>query len=88
MLALIVNIDSVSVTEALWREPTLRQALIKQAELEVARAGECRPGAGGIIDQSCGGFAGETKGFESPPWVDNYSEGKLCSLFVQMESYD
>ncbi len=39
-LALIVNIDSVSVTEALWREPTLRQALIKQAELEVAQAGE------------------------------------------------
>jgi hypothetical protein len=40
LLALIVNIDSVSITEALWREPTLRQALIKQAELEVAQAGE------------------------------------------------
>lgn len=35
-LALIVNLDSASITEALWREPTLRQALIKQAELEVA----------------------------------------------------
>lgn len=39
-LALIINIDSVSMTEALWREPTLRQAIIVQAELEVARAGE------------------------------------------------
>jgi hypothetical protein len=39
-LALIINIDSVSITEALWREPTLRQAIIVQAELEVARAGE------------------------------------------------
>jgi hypothetical protein len=37
-LALLVNIDSVTITEALWREPTLRQALIAQAEMEVAQA--------------------------------------------------
>jgi hypothetical protein len=37
-LALLVNLDSVAITEALWREPTLRQALIAQAEIKVAQA--------------------------------------------------
>ena len=37
LLALFVNLDSVSITESLWREPTLRQALIVQAELEANR---------------------------------------------------
>ena len=39
-LALFVNLDSVSITESLWREPTLRQALIIQAELEASRGVE------------------------------------------------
>jgi hypothetical protein len=39
-LALLVNLDSVSITESLWREPTLRQALVIQAELEAARGVE------------------------------------------------
>jgi hypothetical protein len=39
-LALLVNLDSAAITEALWREPTLRQALIIQANLDVTKANE------------------------------------------------
>ena len=32
ILALLLNVDSISVATSLWREPTLRQALIAQAQ--------------------------------------------------------
>ena len=32
VLALLVNIDSISITDQLWREPTIRQSLIAQAQ--------------------------------------------------------
>ena len=32
ILALILNVDSISVATSLWREPTLRQAIIAQAQ--------------------------------------------------------
>jgi len=32
ILALVLNIDSISVATSLWREPTLRQAIIAQAQ--------------------------------------------------------
>jgi len=32
VLALLINIDTISITEQLWREPTLRQTLIAQAQ--------------------------------------------------------
>ena len=32
VLALIINIDTIGITQQLWREPTLRQSLIAQAQ--------------------------------------------------------
>ena len=31
-LALLLNVDTINVANSLWREPTLRQAIIAQAE--------------------------------------------------------
>jgi hypothetical protein len=36
-LALFVNIDSVGIAETLWREPTLRQALVAKADLQAVQ---------------------------------------------------
>jgi hypothetical protein len=36
-LALLVNIDSVGIAESLWREPTLRQALVAKADLQAVQ---------------------------------------------------
>ena len=38
ILALVLNIDSISVATSLWREPTLRQAIIAQAQSYTAPA--------------------------------------------------
>jgi hypothetical protein len=38
ILALILNVDSISVATSLWREPTLRQAIIAQAQSYAAPA--------------------------------------------------
>jgi len=38
LLAILVNIDSVGIIESLWREPTLRLALVARAEAEAAQA--------------------------------------------------
>ena len=38
VLALLINVDTISITEQLWREPTLRQSLIAQAQ--TAEVGE------------------------------------------------
>ncbi len=38
LLALILNVDSISVASSLWREPTLRQAIIAQAQSYAAPA--------------------------------------------------
>ena len=38
ILALILNVDSISVATSLWREPTLRQAIIAQAQNATAPA--------------------------------------------------
>ena len=33
VIALLVNIDTISITQQLWREPTIRQSLIAQAQV-------------------------------------------------------
>ncbi|HVM72594.1 MAG TPA: hypothetical protein VMT91_12610 [Anaerolineales bacterium] len=48
VLALLLNVDSVNVATSLWREPTLRQAIIAQAQsytLPAASQGSSTPGA-------------------------------------------
>ena len=32
VLALVFNVDTINITEKLWREPTIRQALVAQAD--------------------------------------------------------
>jgi hypothetical protein len=44
ILALVLNVDSINVATSLWREPTLRQAIIAQAQ-DYSTAAACNPAA-------------------------------------------
>jgi hypothetical protein len=91
-LALIVNIDSVTITEALWREPTLRQAIIKQAELEVAQAGEASQVLGEASSNSVADLQEKLKDLSLPlGWTlipkENYAVS-LCKWIPTADRLD
>ena len=50
ILALLLNVDTINVANKLWREPTLRQAIIAQAENYVPPAGSLAASPTGPLD--------------------------------------
>ncbi len=83
LFAVLLNVDSIVITTRLWREPTLRQALIVQAEqFELPEQAQQRDPSSAISF-----FREELKGLDLPiGWVPlEIDQGEICRWNPQVK---